>query len=389
VNVLLYSSIDKQTSALDSRIWRNDNRKTRIQQRDWTVLMIGIVSADRQDELYQLPHMGCTGWIRGKKSVTMAPLCIILLFLLFVAPPAFSTQEKEETIQIAEHLSIAIKTERMIDSHTSYEFGYPFSPYQAPLSRLEFPLDSWWGGAELRAIFPRFSFGLEVLTNMSQEADGGMRDSDWDDEDNPDLKTIYSESKCRLEQSYVLNADVDMKISDWLGLPKWLDLRPVAGFRWQNFNFVTHDGIQFELGEPPLLLHGDGISFEQTYAQYFVGMRAALDMGRRLKLKSLAMLAQFDWAYVEGHNKDHHLLREGIRYTFEDTTGHAWHGSIGLKAGLLKQFSIGLEADFLSISTEGSHRLVNPPFDIDLTWSNGVEVWSYQNRIALMLQYVF
>lgn len=319
------------------------------------------------------------------------PVCLLVFLLLAMAPPAFPVEEKDRTILLGEHLSLGLKTEYLFKSHTSYEFGNPFPPYHAPLSRLEFPLDSWWGGAELRVVFPRFSIGAEALTNLSREAAGNMKDSDWDDDAQPHVKTIYSESRCRMQPSYMVKTDMDLRISDWLGLPAWLDLRPVAGFRWQNFNLVTHDGFQHYLMEewPPYPLPGDGIAFEQTYWHYFLGMRAGIDFGKRLMLKSLATLLQFDWAYVEGHNEDQHLLRAGSRYTYENTYGQAWHGSIGLKAGVAERLYLDLAADFLAVSTSGSHRLVNAPFDMDMTFSHGVRVWSAQNSLSLKLQYVF
>ena len=65
-----------------------------------------------------------------------------------------------------------------------------------PLSRLEFPLDSWWAGVSMRREFSRFSAGVEFFRNLSDEARGVMMDSDWDDDAQPALKTIYSESSC-------------------------------------------------------------------------------------------------------------------------------------------------------------------------------------------------
>lgn len=318
-------------------------------------------------------------------------LLLFLLVLLAAVPPAVPAAEQEPVIRVTDHLAIGMTVQRMVASHTSYQFGNPFSPNQPLLSRLEFPLDSWWAGAELRATFPRVSFGAEALTNLSRETEGRMQDSDWDDEADPHAKTIFSESRCRMEPSYLVRADVDLRISDWLGLPGWLDLRPVAGFRRQEFNLTAHDGTQWDLTgvELPLALPGDSIAFEQMYSHYFLGIRAGLDLGKYVELKSLAALFQFDWAYVEGRNQDLHLLRQGTRYTYEETQGHAWHGSIGLRAGLAERLSLAAEADFLTISTEGTHRLVNPVFGIDFAFSNGVRVWSGQNRYSLLLKYLF
>jgi len=321
-------------------------------------------------------------------------VCFLLgcqfLFLPAANRPLFAA-EKETSTQLTPHLTLTLKTKRLFNSHTSYEFGNPFPPYQTPLSRLEFPLDSWWGGAEIRASFPRFSIGVEALRNISEEAVGTMRDSDWDDDVNPGLKTIYSESKCRMDPSYMVRADMDLEVADFLGLPQWFSLRPVTGFRWHDFNLVSHDGVQTDLtGQTgPLSLPGDGIRFSQTYWHYFFGLRSNIDIGRFVDVTGLNLMLQADWAYVEGHNKDHHLLRDGNRFTYEDTDGQAWHVFIEVKKSLYKTLFLNIGADYLRIDTSGSHRFVNNTFDIDTSWSHGVKVWSEQASVSLALEYRF
>ena len=311
------------------------------------------------------------------------------MILTFLGGAAFAETEEGKDSFLAGHFSVEAKVRRLLDSYTSYEFGNPFPPYQAPLSRLEFPLDSWWGGIGLTASFSRFSVGVEALKSLSSEADGKMSDSDWDDDETPGLRTIYSESECHIDPSYMIKVDADLKVSDWLGLPPSLDLRPVIGFRWQHFRLLTHDGVQYAQGEPPTPLPGDGIRFTQTYRQYFIGVKSDLDLTRYIPLRRFTLLAQVDWAYVQGDNEDHHLLRAGERFTFEDTRGQAWHGLLGLKAGVSENLTLGLEFDFLWLSTTGSHRLVNEPFGIDFTSHHGVEVWSRQTSLSLSLQYAF
>jgi len=302
-----------------------------------------------------------------------------------------SAFQKEATTQLSKHLSLGVKVKYFDNSHTSYEFGNPFPPYQAPLSRLEFPLDTWWGGVELRLNYPRFSIGGEVLTNALGDAQGRMKDSDWDDEAAPGRKTIYSESSCRMEPSYMARFDIDLEVSDWLGLPQWFSLRPVVGFRYQNFHMVTHDGTQYEPfnGGPPVSLPGNGIRFKQTYWQYFTGIRSSIDIGQFTNISSLKFLMQLDWAYVEGSNEDHHLLRGGNRYTYETTYGEALHASAGLKKGLSKNLFLGFEVDYLQITTTGSHRLVNEASGIDFGFSHGVKVWSQQTSYSMSLEYRF
>jgi hypothetical protein len=327
--------------------------------------------------------------IRKKIYTVLGLSVLVFLFQMTASPLRAGALEKTSAVPLGAHLSLGVIAQYYFSSHTSYEFGNPLPPFQNPLSRLEFPLDSWWAGVELKASFPRFSVGLKALTNLSQEAYGRMRDSDWDDENNPKLKTIYSESSSHLDPSYFVEIDMDMKVSDWVPLPSRLDLRPVIGFRWQQFNLVTHDGTQLTVGEPPVPLPGDTLRFEQTYKQVFIGLRGDLDLGKWAWLTRLTTLFQIDWAYVEGHNQDHHLLRQGARYTYDDTYGYAWHGAIGLKAGLSPRLALTLKTDFVRIVTTGTQRLVNAPVGIDLKWSNGVNVWSDQNSISLMLDYTF
>ena len=64
---------------------------------------------------------------------------------------------------LADSWEVGLRVKRLFKSHTSYEFGNPFPPGQVPLSRLEFPLDSWWAGVEARRNFPRWSIGLQAL----------------------------------------------------------------------------------------------------------------------------------------------------------------------------------------------------------------------------------
>jgi hypothetical protein len=315
----------------------------------------------------------------------------VLLFFIFtgVTPPVFA-DENEDSIPLSDYLFFSVKTKRLFNSHTSYEFGNPFPPNQAPLSRLEFPLDSWWYGGELRANLRRFSLGVEALANFTGDTEGTMKDSDWDDDPMPSLRTIYSESNCSIRPSYMIAVDMSLEVSDWVGLPEWFSLRPVTGFRWQYFNVVTHDGVQYDISQPdPTPLPGDGISFKQEYWQYFVGLRSNIDAGRFVNITGLDFFLQFDWAYVEGGNVDHHLLREGNRYTYENTYGEAWHVSAGFKKSLYKSLFLGVEAEYLLIKTTGTHQLVNNVYDVYYSWSNEVNVWSEQMSASLSLEYRF
>ena len=318
-------------------------------------------------------------------------LIIILLTLNSFSAAAASSSESKELP--AKSWSVSLQTKYFFNSHTSYEFGNPFPPYQVPLSRLEFPLNTVWAGASLRRNFSRFSAGIETFRNITSNSTGVFVDSDWDDDANPNVKTIYSESSCRMEPSYIVHGDIDLKISDWLGLPARIDLRPVMGLRWQRFSLVAHDGVQSYPAPgdttPPLSLPGDGLNFEQTYWHYFVGLKAGFVLGKPFRLARLNLNLQLDWAYVDANNEDYHLLRAGKRITNEKTSGDAWHASANLQIGLTQNLNANIGAEYLRLTTTGSHRLVNEPFGIDFSFTNGVKVWSEQMNIMMSLEYTF
>lgn len=322
------------------------------------------------------------------------------LMLVLSGLPAIASVTGEKPSAPDKPWSAELHVKRYFRSHTSYEFGNPDPPRQAPLSRLEFPMNTWWAGGEFRRRFSRFSAGLEVLRSVSRESEGAFKDSDWTNNTRTDLKTIYSEAECRMEPSYMVRGDVDLKVADWIGLPVWLDPRPVVGIRWQRLEFMAHDGFQVYLypddenplgaGKPPEPYPGDAIRFSQDYWQFFLGIRTDYDLGRHLKTsRRLKISGRLDWAYVSGENKDHHLQRRGTRLTFENTSGSAWHASLGFQAGLTENINVGVEAEYLRIQTEGSHQWIDDMERADQTWINGVKVWSEQMSLMIKLEYLF
>lgn len=303
--------------------------------------------------------------------------------------------EAKETVSIIQEKpwSVEMKVKRYFGSHTSYEFGMPPSPPSwAPASRLEFPMNTWWAGGELRRSFSRFSLGAEMLAAIPMDSDLSFKDSDWTDSANTNVKTIYSEAQCRVEPSYMVRGDVDLKIADWVGLPVWFDLRPMVGARWQRLELEVHNAVQI-MAFPPYYYYAPGnvIRFRQTYWQYFIGIKTAYDLGKHIRVPGLKLLGQFDWAYVDGDNSDDHLLRGngGNRMTYEKTRGDAWHASLGFKAGLTENINAGVEFEYLRIRTEGSHQWVHDVRGINESWDNGVKVWSDQMSLMMSLEYMF
>ncbi len=345
-----------------------------------------------------------TGRVTATWDLVRLPL---LLILLATASPALAAeanlQAPPQSASLDDgHWFLAPKVKRLFRSHTSYEFGDPFGRKNNPLSRLEFPLNSWWGGLDLGVQGPRYRLELEFLAALPEQDDIGlMRDSDWDDNDHSKVRTIYSESATKLKNSFNLDGKLSMSLRQELETPAWLDLRPLVGVRWQRFVLVTHDGMQQNLqGSDPATgldewsytaLPGEGIWFRQEYLHAYVGLQVSTDLGR-LGLgrpgHGWRVSLQGDIAHVWGENRDRHLLRAGDRVTTERTEGYAWHAGLDLRAPVFSWGALILSADYMFINTKGDHTLTQDGQDL-LTFDYGVRAWSQQAGLSLSLEVPF
>jgi hypothetical protein len=286
---------------------------------------------------------------------------------------------------------LAPKIKRYLHSHTSYQFGDPENLRVNPISRLEFPLNSWWGGLEMSWRKPGYALNVELMTNLSHQTDGGkFKDSDWL---SPGRLMVYDEQNCRMERSFTFDMNADFSLAERLSLPKGLDLRPTLGARWQRFTLVAHDGYQDALGpdgkwSTDHLFVGDSIWFRQDFVQGYVGLKLMADLpaawpqgpdGQRTQA-----FLQGDWGPVAGQNKDRHLLR-GDRVTEESTKGDAWHLALGLKVPVGGWGAVTASCDYLRIRTTGDHYMFSSEDGqyVEESWSDGVKVWS--DQIAFVL----
>lgn len=274
----------------------------------------------------------------------------------------------------------SIGMKKYVNSFTSYQFPNPFPPGQDPLSRLEFPIDQWFLGAFGGYYAPSWNLTAQLWTNVNRESGLRMQDSDWDDETQPHQKTIFSESRIRLNKGYLVDLGLSVAVPA-IAIP---NIRPVFGCRYQYFDFTTHDGEQFTLDGDATELPGDGIDFRQIFYHWYLGacVNIDIDLGGLVgRWMPVAADLQFDYALVTAKNEDLHLLRSGDRVTEENTRGHCWHVAVGLGMVVGKTVTARIEGDFKRLLTNGAHRLTNPLFDLDFSF-NGSHVWSDQASIS-------
>lgn len=280
--------------------------------------------------------------------------------------------------------TIDYRVRQFYESRTSYEFGTPELPPDGwtPLSRLCFPLDSTWHGLDVGIDRPNWELHLSWLTPMERTIHDEMEDYDWmiPGQDFTDLGL----TKERWLDGQMLDLGLNFRL--WNDPFDWpVELWGTAGFRWQRFNLMCYDLAQVKWDDewlsPPYTAAGDVISFKQEYSMGYLGgqLRTVLFTVAR---RPVRVILQGDWAATSARNVDHHLLREGDRYTIENTHGSSWHLGLTADVPVTRRLEVGMAIDYLQIHTRGHHRLLNEPLDVDYTWDHGVRVWSDQTWLT-------
>lgn len=281
----------------------------------------------------------------------------------------------------------ALGFKKYFNSFTSYQFPNPFPPSQDPLSRLEFPIDQWFFGSRYTYEAPHWTVFFDSYVNLNRDAVAMMQDSDWEDENQPFQKSVFSESKCRLNRSWILDLGLNLH-PDWA---IFRDVSPITGFRYQYFYFTTHDGYQTSLDGHDADLPGDGIDFEQTFYHWYVGGVLSTTIntsGLWRTIPQTSLTCQVDYALATAKNEDLHLLRLGERITRDNTSGHCWHFNATLGMNIRDNMKAKLDADFKRMVTHGDHELSNSFYNIYFSFG-GAKVWSDQFSLTGLVEFNF
>jgi hypothetical protein len=282
--------------------------------------------------------------------------------------------------------SVDYRFRSVSNSHTSYEFGEPPDRW-TPLSRLDFNLDSLWHGLQLGVQREDWGVHVEYLVPLQQEVHGNLDDFDWRRSDASEF-TDLGIMRQRWIEGNMLDFGAEFEIVQHpFDLP--FDVWSTSGFRWQRFHVMAYDLIQYKFYDRwlpnPSRDPSDTIGFNQQYYQYYLGgqLRSNLAIG---SLPPVRLTFQGDWSYTEGNNVDHHHLREGDRYTMENTYGDTWHIGLTAEAPVRTWLSLGCQIDYLQTRTTGSHRLLNVPEQTDESWTYGVRAWADQTWLTAFVR---
>lgn len=324
---------------------------------------------------------------------------IAVLFILIIScvpVRAFELQPVDRFLDSASDLASKLWTpqaryelglRKYFNSFTSYQFPNPFNQTQDPLSRLEFPIDQWFFGTRFTYHAPHWSAYYDGYFNINRDSGLMMQDSDWEDEQNPFQKSVFSESKCRLNSGWLMDFGLNLH-PDWA---IFRDVSPIIGMRYQYFYFTTHDGYQVGLDGHSVDLPGDGIDFKQTFYQWYLGGLVSTSVntsGIWRSLPTATLRLQADYALARAKNEDLHLLRRGERITRDNTDGHCWHFNAAMAMDLRHNMKARFDLDFQRIVTHGDHELSNSFYDIYFSFS-GAKVWSDMFSMTGLIEFSF
>jgi hypothetical protein len=290
------------------------------------------------------------------------------------------------------------RVQQMFNSHTCYEFGTSPGPGQyAPLSKLDWNLDSTWTGLRVGVKKPTWDIHFEWLTPMLQHIQGNISDYDWGIAPpyNPASLDSLSVSPERWIDGQKLEIEEEcLWTTRFLGMP--IELWPLVGFRWQRFDMMAYDGLQVINNNPPPPAVGyrwteDMGSFNQQYYMVYLGGQLRKTLQRECG-PPITLAFQADYGATGGYNIDHHISGyepNTHRYTMETTGGDVLHLAVSADVPFNCHVGIGVQADYLTIHTTGTHRWLQTSAtqNTDQSWDNGVVVQSDQMSVSAYLRY--
>ncbi|MEN6451388.1 MAG: hypothetical protein ABFC96_12925, partial [Thermoguttaceae bacterium] len=264
----------------------------------------------------------------------------------------------------------------------------------SPLSKLDWPLNSTWGGLRVGVKKPTWDAHVEWLTPVSRSISGSMEDRDWGicPPYNGDTLDSLSASPSRWSDGQKLEVEEEVLWTDhFLGLP--VEFWPLAGFRWQRFDMMAYDGTQIIAnpggGLPPVgyRWNEDTISFNQQYYMAYLGGQLRKSFAR-CNARPITITLQADYGAVAGYNVDHHISgyeADGVhRYTMESTGGDVLHVALIADVPFGCHVSVGVQADDIQICTTGTHRMEssNATSMYTESWDTGVVAQSEQRSVT-------
>ena len=248
-----------------------------------------------------------------------------------------------------------------------------------PISELEWPMAS--AGLGLQVTADAGALVFDAAASFSGGENGTLKDSDWEDVDNPAVLTTYSDSDTELMG---FEGDVGAAIR-LLGVgirEEGFGLAAGAGFLMQHWEWEGSDTRQTEIGNPSgLFFSGTTIEYEVDLEMPYVQVRGHLNLA---SLRLTGRLGYSPW--VTATDTDDHLLR-GIK-SEADTDGDGIFADVGVDLPMSDAWGFFANANLLWLETGGTssnHVYEADPGDdlaVGDTWEIEQEIESLQVGIT-------
>lgn len=186
---------------------------------------------------------------------------------------------------------------------TEYQSGSSHT-YHYPISELKFPLNNAMARVRFAADINRIGVEAWFAKNIT-EAAGTMEDSDWSDESNPSVKTVFSESDSELD-AWIGSASLNLYFVKSLG-PLRHTLAGTLGILYEHCYWENSNFDQWYPSNPSAshdYYAGVGITYEANLLMPYIGLKEQVSSDRGELTASVNFAP---WAQVE--DEDDHVYR--------------------------------------------------------------------------------
>jgi hypothetical protein len=258
-----------------------------------------------------------------------------------------------------------------------------------PLSRLEWPFDQWFASFQITRTSRWWDASVLGMVSLNKFTPLKFQDSDWTDGVVPPWqKTIFSESKNRVDHSY----GIDFTVFPHNAATDGVKVGPVLGWRYQLLSFNAMSGTEKNIiGDPPASW-SQAIETKVYFYGWYVGGAASVPLRVTIPYRGLSGVleigGQGDYSWVFGRLRDRHMLRGDLQGHI-NSKGWGYHFAVNaaMTVGSLKVTAVG---DFKRYRTVGTIHTLNDP-DHPATGDiadDGAHLWSDQKYVGLQFEYL-
>lgn len=296
--------------------------------------------------------------LQGKAIFRLKITFIVFILTLSSASAAENATPPGHTANPVE-LNIGIGIELM-NGETTYSIGGPVVyidgssiPGYFPISKLEWPLDTWLARVDASLIAgASWRINGSLKTDINDPGDN-MTDKDWLNSANPAQLDVYSESSISDFASLIWDIDLE-----WIFMQNrsW-SLYTGLGYQYQNFEYNGKLIHQFSpSGLSSVELVGDGtvgIFYEMTYRMPYALIGADMFITSNFTLSG-----SFSYSpWVDAEDEDHHLKRVPSRIARGDMDGNAYIFDVSGKYSFSSPWSIEGGIHYTKIDVDGHQNI--------------------------------